>query len=112
MTEPDPWSSPRRFLGRAGVTVVLAGAVAGLGAAAFGSLVHALTYALTGRAEFDPVGHPLLAGSGWWFVLVGPIAAGLVCGPLVSLLAPGSRGQGIAEVTDAVGLRAGRISLR
>lgn len=94
---------------------VLIGAVAGLGAIAFRWLVTAFTRLCSGHADYSTAGHaasPLLPALGPWFVLVVPVLAGLVYGPLVYWLAPRARGHGVPEVMYAVAEQGGRIRAR
>ena len=88
------------------------GAGAGAGAIVFRWLVTTATrlfsghddYALAGRAA-----HPALPWLGHWFVLLAPVAGGLIYGPLVHAFAREARGHGVPEVMAAVAERGGRI---
>ncbi|HET9256592.1 MAG TPA: chloride channel protein, partial [Pseudonocardiaceae bacterium] len=55
------------------------------------------------------VAHPWWPALGPWFLLITPVIAGLVYGPLVSRFAPEARGHGVPEVMYAVAERGGRI---
>jgi chloride channel protein, CIC family len=46
---------------------------------------------------------------GFWFVVLAPVAAGLLYGPLIELFAREARGHGVPEVMLAVAERGGRI---
>ena len=62
------------------------GAGAGGGAIAFRWLIKAFTLALSGHADYSAVAgasNPLLPGLGRWFVVLAPVVAGLIYGPLV-----------------------------
>ncbi|MGI8678259.1 MAG: chloride channel protein [Jatrophihabitans sp.] len=89
------------------------GAGAGGGAIAFRWLITQFTRVLSGHADYSIAGHaanPLVPGLGRWFVLLAPVAAGLVYGPLVHLFAREARGHGVPEVMYAVARRGGRIA--
>jgi CIC family chloride channel protein len=47
---------------------------------------------------------------GFWFLLLAPVVAGAVYGPLVHRFAPEARGHGVPEVMFAVSHRGGRIA--
>lgn len=91
---------------------LLVGCGAGLGAVVFRKLIAAFTHLLTGHADYSAAGHagnPNLPLLGPFFVLLVPVAAGLVYGPLVHRFAPEARGHGVPEVMFAVAQRGGRI---
>ncbi len=88
------------------------GAAAGLGAAAFRELIYFFTWLFTGHQTFGEQGHGAsvhLPFLGVWFVLVVPVAAGLVYGPLIHRFAREARGHGVPEVMLAVAENGGRI---
>ncbi|MGH2883642.1 MAG: chloride channel protein [Solirubrobacteraceae bacterium] len=91
---------------------LVVGAAAGLGAAAFRELIYLFTWLFTGRETFGQQGHadslhlPFL---GVWFVLVVPVIAGLIYGPLIQRFAREARGHGVPEVMLAVAENGGRI---
>lgn len=94
------------------VLALLVGAGAGLGAIAFRWLVATFTWVFSGHADYAAAGraaHPWLAALGPWFLLLAPVVAGLVYGPLVYRFAPEARGHGVPEVMLAVAQRGGRI---
>lgn len=94
------------------VLAILVGAGAGLGAIAFRWLVSAFTWVFSGHADYAAAGreaHPWLPALGPWFLLLAPVVAGLVYGPLVHRFAPEARGHGVPEVMLAVAQRGGRI---
>ncbi|WP_312870486.1 chloride channel protein [Gordonia asplenii] len=69
----------------------------------------------TGFPDFSGqgrVGHAGLPGVGFWFVIIAPVIAGLIYGPLVAWLAPEARGHGVPEVMFAVAERGGHIPAR
>ncbi|MEZ5081345.1 MAG: chloride channel protein [Thermoleophilia bacterium] len=91
---------------------VVIGLVVGLGAIAFRWLITTLTYAFTGHEDYaglGRVGNPHVPWLGPWFVLVAPVIAGLIYGPLVYRFAREARGHGVPEVMFAVARRGGRI---
>ncbi|HWD69252.1 MAG TPA: chloride channel protein [Solirubrobacteraceae bacterium] len=88
------------------------GAVAGLGAAGFRDLIYLITWLFTGRRAYGQLGHQPslhLPSLGIWFVLIAPVLAGLLYGPLVQRFAPEARGHGVPEVMLAVAENGGRI---
>lgn len=94
------------------VLALLIGIGAGLGAIAFRWLVRGFTLLLSGSPDYSATGgaaHPWLPALGPWFVLLAPVVAGLVYGPLVQRFAPEARGHGVPEVMYAVAERGGRI---
>jgi CIC family chloride channel protein len=89
------------------------GAGAGGGALLFRWLIKEFTLLLSGHADYSAVGHaanPHLPALGRWFVLLAPVAAGLLYGPLVHFFAREARGHGVPEVMYAVARRGGRIA--
>ncbi|KZM74686.1 chloride channel protein [Nocardia terpenica] len=91
---------------------LMIGAGAGLGAIVFRWLILTFTRILSGRADYSAAGHaahPWLPALGPWFVVLAPVVAGLIYGPLVTRFAPEARGHGVPEVMYAVAARGGRI---
>jgi chloride channel protein, CIC family len=91
---------------------LVVGVGAGLGAVGFRELVFFFTWLVTGHDQFGQQGHAPslhLAWLGIWFVLVVPIAGGLVYGPLIQRFAREARGHGVPEVMLAVAENGGRI---
>ncbi len=94
------------------VMALVVGAGAGLAAAGFRDLVYLVTWLFTGRRTYGELGHtaslnvPLL---GIWFVVLAPVVAGLLYGPLIQRFAPEARGHGVPEVMLAVAENGGRI---
>ncbi|MFI1523831.1 chloride channel protein [Kitasatospora cineracea] len=89
------------------------GAAAGLGAIAFRWLIGAFTRLLSGFPDYAAAGHaanPHVPWLGRYFVLLAPVVAGLVYGPLVHRFAREARGHGVPEVMYAVARRGGRIA--
>ena len=88
------------------------GAGAGLGAVAFRWLIQSFTRLFSGHDDYAAAGHvahPWFPWLGPWFVLLAPVVAGLLYGPLVHAFAREARGHGVPEVMDAVARRGGRI---
>ena len=92
---------------------LVVGAGAGAGAVAFRWLIKAFTQLLSGHADYSAAGHadnPHLPWLGRWFVLLAPVVAGLLYGPMVQRFAREARGHGVPEVMYAVARRGGRIA--
>ena len=94
------------------VLAVAIGAGAGLGAVGFRWLITTFTHLFSGHTDYsaaDGQAHPWFPALGSWFLLIVPVLAGLVYGPLVHHFAPEARGHGVPEVMYAVAERGGRI---
>ena len=94
------------------VMALLVGAVAGWAAAGFRDLIYLVTWLFTGRQAYGQFGHQAslhLPFLGIWFVVVAPVVAGLLYGPLIQRFAPEARGHGVPEVMLAVAENGGRI---
>ena len=94
---------------------LLVGATTGAGAIGFRWLIQGLTLVFTGTGDYAATPgapHQWLPGLGRWFVVLTPVLAGLLYGPLVALGAPEARGHGVPEVMFAVARRGGRIPPR
>ena len=92
---------------------LVVGAGAGVGAIAFRWLINSATLILSGHADYSDAGrapNPLVSGLGPYFVVLAPVVAGLLYGPLVYLFAREARGHGVPEVMFAVARRGGRIA--
>ncbi|MEU4244678.1 chloride channel protein [Actinoplanes sp. NPDC026619] len=97
------------------VLAVGIGLGAGLGAAAFRTLLEAATQIFSGHADYAAVAGAANSHLPWlgrWFVLFTPVVAGLVYGPLVYAFAREARGHGVPEVMYAVAESGGRIRPR
>jgi CIC family chloride channel protein len=95
-----------------GVMALVVGAGAGLGAAGFRDLIYLFTWLFTGHRSYGQLGHRPslhLLFLGIWFVLVAPVVAGLLYGPLIQRFAREARGHGVPEVMLAVAENGGRI---
>ncbi|GAA1459139.1 chloride channel protein [Williamsia maris] len=111
--------SPTRWI-RTSRTALVPLAVAiglgtGLGAVAFRWLITSITWLFTGTDDFSDagrVGSSHFPGLGIWFLLVAPMIAGAIYGPLVYRFAPEAKGHGVPEVMYAVAQRGGRIAPR
>ena len=92
---------------------LLIGAGAGLGAIVFRWLIKTFTGILSGHPDFAGIGHatnPHVPWLGPYFVLLAPVVAGLLYGPLVYFFAREARGHGVPEVMYAVARKGGRIA--
>ena len=92
---------------------VATGAVTGLGAVGFRSLITVFTRLFTGYDDYAGLGRVPSAqwpALGIWFLLLAPVIAGAVYGPVVHRFAPEARGHGVPEVMYAVSHRGGRIA--
>lgn len=92
---------------------VAVGAVTGLGAVGFRWLITLFTRMFTGYDDYSGLGRVPSAhfpGLGLWFLLLAPVCAGVVYGPIVHRFAPEARGHGVPEVMYAITHRAGRIA--
>ena len=91
---------------------LLVGAGAGLGAVAFRWLIVAFTWLATGHQQFGQQGRVASLHLPWlgvWFLLLIPVAGGLVYGPLIQRFGREARGHGVPEVMLAVAENGGRI---
>ena len=91
------------------------GVLTGLGAVAFRWLVVFFTRMFTGYADYSALGRVPSAhwpALGWWFLLVAPVIAGAIYGPIVHRFAPEARGHGVPEVMFAVSRNNGLIAPR
>ena len=89
------------------------GALTGLGAVGFRALITLFTRMFTGYADYSGLGRVASAhwpALGFWFLLLTPIVAGAVYGPIVYHFAPEARGHGVPEVMYAVTYKGGRIA--
>ncbi len=94
------------------VLALVVGMGAGLGAVLFRFMIQGLTHVLSGHADYASAGHaanPLVPWLGPFFVVLAPVVAGLLYGPLVYRFAPEARGHGVPEVMLAVARKGGRI---
>src|SRR5262245_27319597 len=94
---------------------VFVGAVTGLGAVGFRWMITAFTRMFTGYGDYSGLGRVASAHAPWlgpWFLLLVPVVAGAIYGPIVYRFAPEARGHGVPEVMYAVSERGGRIAPR
>lgn len=92
---------------------VAVGALTGLGAVGFRWLITTFTRMFTGYDDYSGLGRVPSAHWPWlgvWFLLLAPVVAGAVYGPIVHRFAPEARGHGVPEVMYAVSHRGGRIA--
>jgi len=108
-----PWAGLlRSSRGRLVALALTVGIGAGLGAVAFRYLIEGVTGLFTGTRDYAGLGHaanPHLPWLGRFFVLLAPVVAGLLYGPLVYRFAREARGHGVPEVMVAVARHGGRI---
>jgi chloride channel protein, CIC family len=91
---------------------LLVGCGAGLGAVAFRHMISGLTLLFSGQFDYSAAGHaanPHVEFLGRYFVILVPVVAGLIYGPLVWFFAREARGHGVPEVMLAVARNGGRI---
>ncbi|HMM95227.1 chloride channel protein [Phycicoccus sp.] len=91
---------------------LLVGAGTAAAAVLFRWLVATFTRVFTGHADYAAVpgaANPHVPGLGRWFVVLAPVVAGLLYGPLVHRFAREARGHGVPEVMYAVARNGGRI---
>ncbi|AFM17150.1 chloride channel protein EriC [Mycolicibacterium chubuense NBB4] len=94
---------------------IVVGVLTGLGAVIFRYLISGFTWLFTGHQDFAGLGRISSTHLPWLgacFLLVVPVVAGLIYGPLVYRFAPEARGHGVPEVMYAVSMRGGRIAPR
>ncbi len=106
------WEWVRESHGGLVLLALIIGAGAGGGAIVFRWLITTFTKILSGYPDYSGLGHvanPHVPWLGPWFVLLAPVVAGLIYGPLVTKFAPEARGHGVPEVMYAVAERGGRI---
>ncbi|WP_237159261.1 chloride channel protein [Mycolicibacterium rhodesiae] len=92
---------------------VAVGAVTGLGAVGFRYLITFFTRVFTGYDDYSGLGRIPSAhwpALGVWFLLLTPVIAGAIYGPIVHKFAPEARGHGVPEVMYAVSHKGGRIA--
>jgi CIC family chloride channel protein len=92
---------------------ITVGALTGLGAVGFRWLITTFTRLITGYDDFSALGRIPSAhwpAVGIWFLLLAPVIAGAIYGPIVYRFAPEARGHGVPEVMYAVAHRGGRIA--
>ncbi len=95
------------------VLAVTVGAGAGAGAIVFRWLIESFTRLLSGHDDYSDAGRAsnhFVPWLGPWFVVLAPVVAGLLYGPLVYFFAREARGHGVPEVMYAVARRGGRIA--
>ena len=94
------------------VMALVVGVGAGFGAVGFRWLILAVTWLATGHQQFGQQGRVSSLHLPWlgvWFLLLIPVAGGLIYGPLIQRFAREARGHGVPEVMLAVAENGGRI---
>ena len=99
---------------RAGLLALalVVGLGAGLGAVLFRYMISGITRVLSGHDDYSAAGRAANGFVPWlgpWFVVLAPVVAGIVYGPLVYRFAREARGHGVPEVMVAVARNGGRI---
>lgn len=89
---------------------IAVGLLVGYGSILFRHLIEFFQLLFMGSGS-ENVGE-IVSGLAWWHVCLMPILGGLVVGPLVHFLFPGSRGHGVPEVMVSVALQGGKLKLR
>lgn len=117
---PTSDNSGKRYLGGLrsapwglAVLAVAIGAGAGVGSIVFRWCIQTFTRLFSGHPDYAAAPgstNPHVPWLGPCFVLVTPVIAGLLYGPLVNRFAKEARGHGVPEVMLAVAQRGGRIS--
>ncbi|MGW5658580.1 chloride channel protein [Streptomyces sp. NPDC003758] len=95
------------------VLAVVVGAGSGAGSVVFRWCIQTFTRLFSGHADYAAApgtSNPHVPWLGPYFVLLAPVAGGLMYGPLVNRFAKEARGHGVPEVMLAVAQRGGRIS--
>jgi CIC family chloride channel protein len=88
---------------------ILIGAVTGCLAVGFRFLLLYATE-LCWNHPFDIIGSA--GGMKWYVIILIPVVGGILVGPLVTFLAPETRGAGVPEVIEAAGIKEGAIRHR
>ncbi|WP_241840303.1 chloride channel protein [Frankia sp. CcI49] len=94
---------------------MMVGAGVGLAAVGFRWLIVLCTEVFCGREDCSVAGHtanPHVPALGLWFLLLAPVAGGVLYGPLINRFAREARGHGVPEVMYAVAEHDGRIAPR
>lgn len=110
----DSWGRWLRESSSALVPLAVAvGAITGLGAVGFRELITFFTRMFTGYDDYSGLGRVAsmhFPALGVWFLLLAPVLAGAIYGPIVHHFAPEARGHGVPEVMYAVSHKGGRIA--
>ena len=91
---------------------LIVGVGAGFGAVIFRYLITGITTLFTGVEDYagtPGAANPHLPSLGHWFVVLTPVLAGILYGPLVYRFAREARGHGVPEVMVAVARHGGKI---
>ncbi|WP_162233288.1 chloride channel protein, partial [Protofrankia coriariae] len=94
---------------------MMVGAGVGLAAVGFRWLIVLFTEVFCGREDCSVAGHaanPHVPALGFGYLLLAPVAGGLLYGPLINRFAREARGHGVPEVMHAVAEHDGRIAPR
>lgn len=89
---------------------IAVGLLVGYGSILFRDLIELFQLFFMGDGS-ENVGE-IVAGLAWWQICLMPVLGGLVMGPMVHFLFPGSKGHGVPEVMVSVALEGGRLGLK
>jgi CIC family chloride channel protein len=89
---------------------IIIGLMVGYGAILFRNLIELFQWLFMGHGGEDVA--TVIQSLSWWHVLLMPVVGGLLVGPIIHFLFPGSRGHGVPEVMAAVALKGGHMRLR
>lgn len=92
------------------IMAVAMGVMVGYAAILFRNLIELFQFFFMGSGHENVV--EIVRGLPWWQVLLMPVVGGLIVGPLVHFIFPGSRGHGVPEVMSAVALHGGKMNVR
>ena len=92
------------------VMAVLIGLMVGYGAILFRILIDMFQFFFMGSGDEGVVA--IVQSLPWWQIILMPVIGGLIVGPLVHFVFPGSRGHGVPEVIASVALHGGRMPMR
>ncbi len=98
-----------------GLLSALIGTFVGLASVLFALMIEAWTWVSTGYEEYSTraeAPHGVLGVPAWLLLLLAPLIAAAIYGPLIQYFAPSARGHGIPEVMFAVRRKEGVIPAR
>ncbi|MBF0159246.1 MAG: chloride channel protein [Magnetococcales bacterium] len=89
---------------------VIIGLMVGYGTILFHTLIELCQFLFMGSTS-ENVGELVASLPPWWVLLM-PVLGGLIVGPLVNFIMPGSRGHGVPEVMVAAAMHDGKLELK
>lgn len=95
-----------------GLVAAIVGLLVGGASVLFTAMIRGWTWVSTGFTEYSThpgAAHAVLGIPAWVLLLIAPVLAALLYGPLVHRFAPSARGHGIPEVMLAVRRKGGAI---